>query len=108
MKTTFRYTAASAVLAIAAVACISTTASAQEGQQYNCAPGTVLRYDECEPTTVPTPASQAPQRQKQRSHATALAAHPTDVPARARKPQTTPPKLAKHVSATAFSGRLDQ
>jgi len=110
MKPMFRRTATSAVLAIAAVASFSATALAQEGQQYNCAPGTVLRYDECEPTTVPAPAptSQAAQRQKQPSHATALTAHHADVSAKARNPQTTPQKLAKHAAATSSSGQLGQ
>jgi len=94
MNITFYLICTSAALALASVACIDGTAFAQEGQQYNCAPGTVLRYDECEPVAASVPASRS-QMQTQQRHATAPAAHATA--ARMSHPQAAPPKLARHI-----------
>jgi len=94
MNITFYLIRTSAALALASVACIDGTAFAQEGQQYNCAPGTVLRYDECEPVAASVPASRS-QMQTHRPYATAPAAHATA--ARMSHPQAAQPKLARHI-----------
>jgi hypothetical protein len=101
MNIPFRSTGKSIALAIAAIACMSTAAFAQEGQQPVCERGTAYRYDGCEATAVPAPGGQELQRQSDTAAPKAHAVTPSTVahqPPRHAKPAPPNAQAAKYAA----------